>query len=436
MTEPAAAPDELRWPALFRRAREPLFILNHRRRIIFANAAWEYLTKTSIDEAKTLTCTTRETGHDLAGLGVTLSPTPEVLAGHAASVCRPQPNHDSGPPWWDIDFVPIMGDGQLIGVLGRIRQMEPAPTPAKSSLPAAWVALRQKVQQQFSLTLWESAVPAVHRMVGQARLVASAACPAVLVGEPGTGKRTLARTIHALSARRELPCVSLACDRLPADVVRATIGQQPAALGMLYLQAPAALPRDLQADIVRTLVDKTHVILGCPADPMVDVREGRLAEELWAAISTVVIAIPPLRERLGDLPRLAGILLQRAGEAIGRSAVELTPAAIENLGAHLWSGNLDELHEVLQTAAARCDQPAIDVGDLPLALREQPEGTTVRETLPPLDQMLERVEARMIRLALGRAGGNKTKAAELLGIWRPRLLRRMEALGITDAETD
>ena len=78
-------------------------------------------------------------------------------------------------------------------------------------------------------------------------------------------------------------------------------------------------------------------------------------------------------------------------------------------------------------AAARCDQPLIDVGDLPLSLREPQEGFATRETFPPLDQLLEKVESRMIRLALDRAGGNKTKAAELLGVWRPRLLRRMEA---------
>ena len=283
---------------------EPLFILNHRRRIIFANAAWEYLTKTSIADAKTLTCTTRDTGHDLASLGVTLSPPPEAFAGQAVSVRRPQPGRDGGPPWWDIDFVPIMGEGEALAVFGRIRQIEPATTPAKSSLPAGWMALRQQVQQRFSLTLWESGIPSVQRVVAQARLVASAACPAVIIGEPGTGKRTLARTIHALSARRELPCVCLACDRLPVEAVRSIISHRPAELGLLYLQAPAALPRDLQADIVRTVVDKTHVIIGCATDPAEDIHEGRLAEELWGATSPVVITIPPLRERIARLPSI------------------------------------------------------------------------------------------------------------------------------------
>jgi DNA-binding NtrC family response regulator len=433
MTTDAAASDHNRWPAFFRRASEPIFILNHRRRIVFVNVAWEFLTHISAGDAKSLTCTTRETGHDLAGLGVVLSPPSVVFAGRSVVVRRPQPGSDSGPPWWDIDFIPIMGDDGPIAVLGRIRPIAPEST-AKSSLPASWMALRQQVQQRFSPALWESAAPAVQRMMAQSRLVAATSCPAVLVGEPGTGKRTLARTIHAMSGRRELPCVCLVCDCLPVEAVRATISHQPAAVGLLYLQAPTSMPRDLQAEISRNVLDKTHLILGFATDPMADIRQGTLAEELWSAVSTVVITIPPLRERMADMPRLADALLQRYATSVGRPVMGLTPAALENLRLHLWPGNLDELDEVLRTAAARCDQPLIDVGDLPLVLREPPEAATKRDSIPALDQLLEQVEARMIRLALERAGGNKTKAAESLKIWRPRLLRRMEALNIADTE--
>jgi DNA-binding NtrC family response regulator len=139
-----------------------------------------------------------------------------------------------------------------------------------------------------------------------------------------------------------------------------------------------------------------------------------------------------LRLRLADLSRLADGVLHRAAASSGRPVVGLTPAALENLRTHSWPDNLDELDEVLRTAALRCDQPMIDVADLPLALREPPENVSPRESFPRLDTLLEQVEARMIRLALDRAGGNKTKAAEALGIWRPRLIRRMEALGIAD----
>ncbi len=427
MSDSTVANDDLRWATLFQRVLEPVFVLNQRRRMLFANAAWEAITKVQLADAKTLTCTTRDTGHALADLANTLAPPDEVLSGMSASVRRPLMGREVGPPWWDIDFVPLMGDGQPLGILGRIRASESATTSPKSTLSANLAELRQQTQQRYSMALWESAVPAVRRMATQARLVATAGCPAALVGETGTGKRTLARAIHALSSRRELPFVGLACDRLPADVIRTALEQQPENLGMVYLQGPAELPRDLQAELAKRLVDQTHVLLGCPTEPASDLREGRLTEELWAAASTVVIAVLPLRLRLADLPRLADKLLRRGGVDRG-----LTPAAFDQLRSHLWPGNLDELDDVLGTAATRSDQPLIDVGDLPLYLREPGEKATPREAFPALDKLLEQVEARMIRLALDRAKGNKTKAAELLGIWRPRLLRRMEALGIAD----
>ena len=432
MTEPDAETDPPRWPALFSRAREPVFVLNQRRRIVFANAAWEGLAKITRAEARSLTCTTRDTGHSLADLGATLAPPDEVFSGQSSLVRRPLPGQEAGPPWWDIDFVPLMGAGELIGVIGRIHVSATSAEPDNKPMPSAWANLRQQAQQRSSMSLWESSIPAVRRMVGQARLVASAACPAALVGETGTGKRTLVRAIHALSSRKELPFVGLACDRLPADVVRAAVEHQPEKIGIVYLQAPAALPRDLQVELAKRIVDKTHVLLGCPTEPASDLREGRLTEELWGAAATVVISVAPLRLRFADLPRLADSLLRRAAESTGRPVVGLTPAALENLRTHSWPGNLNELDDVLRTAATRCDQPMIDVGDLPLTLREPPSRATPREAFPPLDKLLEQVEARMIRLALERAGGNKTKAAESLGIWRPRLIRRMEALGIAD----
>ncbi len=427
MSDTTVANDDLRWAALFQRVLEPVFVLNQRRRIMFANAAWEAITKVQLADAKTLTCTTRDTGHALADLANTLAPPDEVFNGVSVSVRRPLIGREVGPPWWDIDFVPLMGDGQPLGILGRIRPIESSTTSPKSPLSPQLAELRQQTQQRYSMALWESAVPAVRRMATQARLVATAGCPAALVGETGTGKRTLARAIHALSTRREMPFVGLACDRLPGDVIRAALEQQTENLGMVYLQAPAALPRDLQAELAQRLVDRTQVLLGCPSEPASDLREGRLTEELWAAASTVVVAVLPLRLRLADLPHLADKLLRRCNAERG-----LTPAALEKLRSHSWPGNLDELDDVLRTAATRSDQPMIDVGDLPLYLREPTEKATPREAFPPLDKLLEQVEARMIRLALDRARGNKTKAAELLGIWRPRLLRRMEALGIVD----
>lgn len=432
MTAAATESDNLRWSAVFGKAREPVFVINQRRKVIFANRALSIAAGVSVDDLHSLTLTNRATSHALNSLAQALAPPDGVFSGAAATVRRPMPGRDRGPPWWDIDFVPLMDDGVAIAVIGRIHA--PAPLPIQPATPnnPAWAELRMRVQHSYSMTMWDSAIPAIRRMVGQARLVATTGCPAALVGEPGTGKHSLARAIHAASARKELPFVALNCDRLPADVVQAVLDSPPQLFGMVYLHAPALLPRDLQSRLAARVVGQTQVLLGCPTEPASDLRDGRLSEDLWVAASTVVIAFAPLRLRLADLPRIADRLLNRIAVQAGRETKSLAPAAMELLSAYAWPGNLDELAELLRTATTRSENMTIDAGDLPLALREPQEGSDRSKPMPPLDQLLEQVESRMIHLALNRAGGNKTKAAELLGIWRPRLIRRMEALGIAD----
>jgi transcriptional regulator with PAS, ATPase and Fis domain len=117
----------------------------------------------------------------------------------------------------------------------------------------------------------------------------------------------------------------------------------------------------------------------------------------------------------------------------------LTTAAWECVRAYAWPGNLRELFATLLRAGQRVETELIDAADLPLAVRQAKAAADAPAprppaALPPLDTVLEEVERRMIRLALERANGNKSKAAELLGIWRPRLLGRIKALGLDGPE--
>jgi DNA-binding NtrC family response regulator len=110
----------------------------------------------------------------------------------------------------------------------------------------------------------------------------------------------------------------------------------------------------------------------------------------------------------------------------------LTPAAWEVLRAHTWPGNVAELYAVLAGACGRASAERIDAPDLPLHLRMGSKSAAAEERPLPLKELLEGAERRLIELALRRAGGNKSRAAELLAVWRPLLLRRMSALGIPD----
>ncbi len=151
-----------------------------------------------------------------------------------------------------------------------------------------------------------------------------------------------------------------------------------------------------------------------------------------SALATLTIRLPPLRERKPDLPRLVERLLERAGLAAERTVTGLTPAAWDVLRAYPWPGNLGELYGVLVGACGRTPGERIDASDLPLYLRLSPRPAEADAVRLPLKELLEGAERRLIELALRRAGGNKSRAAELLAIWRPLLLRRMAALGIPD----
>src|SRR5262249_26051584 len=165
--------------------------------------------------------------------------------------------------------------------------------------------------------------------------------------------------------------------------------------------------------------------------------------DLLCALGTLRLELPPLRNRpAADLPWLVERLLERATGADSQppgSLPTLTPEAWELVYTYRWPGNLRELYTALAGACAHAaGGPApqrIDVADLPAYLRLAMVGGEKKPGKPlPLHSLLEQAERRLITLALRRTQGNKTKAADLLCIWRPLLLRRMQKLGITDVE--
>jgi DNA-binding NtrC family response regulator len=358
-------------------------------------------------------------------------------------VQRPHPGVATGPPWWEIEFLPLPGEHRLLGVLGKIHPTGTTPAGRSRQLTEALAGLRARAAQKYRLENWRTATPALESIAAQARLAAATACPVALVGETGTGKQWLARAVHYASDRRHLPFVTLNCGNLPLQAVRGVLFgplglDHPDWLGALYLRDPGGLPRDVQSELAGRFVDQpdagVRVMAGFRGDPAEDLQSGRLLEELFAVLSVLTIRLPALRERPADLPLLTETMSARVSTALDRPPATLTPEAAECLKAHRWPGNLVELHGVLMHAAERASAGRIDAAHLPLALRqskiaaEAPPRPTREE--PPLDKVLEQVERRLIELALKRAGGNQSKAAEMLGVWRPRLIRRIKALGI------
>jgi transcriptional regulator with AAA-type ATPase domain len=438
--------NDLRWRSWdpFQRAAEPIFVLNRHRRIVFVNRAWEQLTGVPLAEARQITCRARRHVADAWEelLGQLLRPPDEVLDGRPGHARKQVPRFDPARRSWDIDFLPFRGDGGLLFVLGRIT-LSPALTGAgPAALPEGALALREAVLRRHTLDALASELPAMRRVAEQARLAARVRVPALIVGERGSGKEWLARTIHAAGDDRRRPFVALDCARLPpAALAGALFGEGELAragdAGTLYLREPSRLPRELQQRLAALAgaADEARgprLIAGLCRGPDEEVRAGRLLDELAARLGTLTIGLPPLRERREDLPRLVEGLLERAGAAAGRRVTALAPAAWEVLRSYPWPGNIAELYAVLVGACGRAAGERIDATDLPLFLRLGSKPAAAADRPLPLKELLEGAERRLIELALRRAGGNKSRAAELLAVWRPLLLRRMSALGVAD----
>jgi PAS domain S-box-containing protein len=435
-----------RWQALFQRAGDPVFVLDHRRRILFVNRAWEELTGISGSEACGLSCVRRaplpQDPRDMVVRSL-CCPSPEVLRGTPARTHRFFPASAGNSGWWSIDFLPIGGQEKVLFVVGRIALVSRLSESQSAPLPEKLAALRQKLRLRHHVDSLVSSVPAFRRIVDQVRLAGRTRVPVLLVGEAGTGKTWIARTIHCLRCSMEEAFAIIDCNRLPpafaADFLFADVAPgSPLPARCIYLRNPVSLPRDTQAQLAQWLDARAeegpHIVVGCEVDPEVDARAGRLLEELLVTISVLRINLLPLRDRLADLPMLADGMLRRINNSRAQPVAGLTSEAWDYLRAYSWPGNLTELYAVLKSSSGRTQTDQIDAAHLPasvrLAVRMQDQALVPAEKKMALDKILQEAERRLILAALRKAGGNRTKAADLLSIWRPRLLRRMEALGI------
>ncbi|MFO0809509.1 MAG: sigma 54-interacting transcriptional regulator [Gemmataceae bacterium] len=421
--------DGFRWRGFFQHSSDAIFVLNRSRKLVFANRAFETLSGVSLADARGMTCTRRASGHSHASLGRTLAPPSEAVRGEMARATRPRPGEELGPPWWEIEYLPLADADGMLGIVGRVTQRDRRDLGASRVMPESWAAVREDAVHRYRLDAIADTCPAMRTAIERARLAAQSNATVAIVGEPGTGKRWLARAIHLAGRRSALPFVALDCSALPFDavhqVLRGPLGpDHPEWLGTLYLQAADRLPEPTRESLLEHLTERGDQGFGFIAG---------YDTEPDNAIGILPIRLPALRERATDLPWLVEFFVKRAATALNRKPPLVASEASECLGAYSWPRNLRELAETLFAAVTTAGD-RIEPHDLPLAIRQARSDVEVplrrQEPMPRLDEVLERVEKRLIALAIERADGNQTKAAEMLGVWRPRLVRRIKALGL------
>jgi DNA-binding NtrC family response regulator len=301
-----------------------------------------------------------------------------------------------------------------------------------------------------------SSSPKMHRLFESLQAVAPTDASVLLHGENGTGKEVFATAIHENSRRAAKPFIKINCAAIPPDLLETELfGHRKGAFtgaaldkiglielahgGSLLLDEIAELPPHLQVKLLRVLQEQefrpvggTRVIrsdfrLICATniDLQAALESGRLREDLYYRINTVTIVIPPLRERLEDVPLLADHFMRRFAERHGRSIQGFHPEAMRMLLRHRWPGNVRELEHVIERAVIMTAGPQIALEALPPSLREV-EAPSADAPMPfPDNCTLEEIERIAIQRTLERTRGNKRAAAEILGVYRPTLYAKL-----------
>ncbi len=271
-----------------------------------------------------------------------------------------------------------------------------------------------------------------------------ATCSVLVVGPEGAGREHIARTIHVRRAPHGAPILPLACPLLDAELLETSLQAADAPVDLEDNVLPPTLllldVNELSGDAQKVLADRLMqhpqlaLLSTAKRDLLQMAADAALLPQLTAALSTLVIRIPDLQQRVEDLPLLSQMILEQWNATGGRQFSGLTDGALDLLALFPWRRGIDELREVVHHACRSATGPRIQASDLPHAVRmaDLSHKHPPRQAEPiDLDHELAVYEQRLIQAALDQAKGNKAQAARLLGVPRTRLLRRLEHFKLT-----
>jgi len=303
--------------------------------------------------------------------------------------------------------------------------------------------------------------PALESVIRTAQIAAAADVHILIEGETGTGKELMAQALQQSSQRAEQPFVIINCAALPADLIESLMfGHekgaftgadsrkdgyvQKAAGGTLFLDEIGELPLSQQAKLLRFVENGECQRVGSHTFEKVDVRilaatnqnllqrmnEGKFRQDLFYRLSVVTLRLPNLRERRRDIAELAKHFLQQAAQNNQTKKCTFSFDALKQLKQYAWPGNIRELKNVCQHVSALSPGEIIHKENLPLDIREYKSSSKFGYTLPEHGIDMESLEIDLIKQALNYSGGNKSKAARLLGLSRDAFLYRLKKHGL------
>jgi len=328
---------------------------------------------------------------------------------------------------------------------------------AQQSLLRENAVLRKALKKEHRFRDLVSKSPAMQRVFELAQVAARSNSTILVLGESGSGKEVLARTIHAESTRAEGPFVAVSCAALTESLLESELfGHEKGAFtgavsrrkgkfeaahgGTLFLDEVGDITAKLQLDLLRVLEERKIQRVGGNEPIDVDVRviaatnrdlkkavaDGSFREDLFYRLNVIPVTLPPLRERKEDIPILVDHFLDRL-EAELKRRVQVSPEAMAALLAHDWPGNVRELRNVLERGAVVAQGDVIKSADLGLA----PAPAKAASANPPGEPpTLEDVERRHISEVLAHTAGNVSQAARLLGIDRVTLYNKIKKFGL------
>jgi two-component system response regulator HydG len=336
-------------------------------------------------------------------------------------------------------------------------------------LAAVDAALEASAPQREQARLRRELPQTPARVVGASRLMrelfdlvdraARSASTILLTGESGTGKELVARAVHEASERRGA-FVAVNCAAIPAELIESELfghtggaftGARQARSGLfeaahggtLFLDEVGELPVPVQPKLLRALQEgavrrvgadrerevDARVVAATNRDLEAEVREGRFREDLYWRLNVIHIHVPPLRERPIDIPLLVEHFMTVACERAGRPPLDVAPDTLAILTAYAWPGNVRELENAVERAVALARGARLTPEDLPERVRTTGEAASVVARAQERRLTLRELEREYILETMRRTGGNKSRAAEMLGLDRKTLYRKLDEYG-------